>query len=353
MSADVTVVIPTRDRWSLLRRALRSALGQRDVDLQVVVVDEASSDETPAQLSRITDERLVVVRHDQPRGVAAARNAGLARAEGRYVGFLDDDDVWSPDKLRLQLAALASTPGAGWACSSAVWLFDGLRIGRAERALVSGDVANEVLRRNVVPGGASNVLAEAELVRSLGGFDSDFRTLADWDMWVRLGAVSPLAIVDQPLHGYFIHAGSMAHDLGGVERELHRLDRKYADDRAARDVAMDWVAIRQYLGAWALRQGDRRMGSRMHWLLVRTDPDRPARSAAAALIGGAWPGVQHWRDRRGARWLPEGWRQSVEEWLEPLRLMDESTPLQPLPQSSTPPFPSGSVRRIPDPPEVP
>ncbi|HWC32537.1 MAG TPA: glycosyltransferase family 2 protein, partial [Actinomycetota bacterium] len=111
---EVTVVIPTRDRWSLLATAaLPAALVQEDVDLEVVVVDDGSRDETPERLAELTDPRLRVIRNLEPLGVAQARNAGIAAARGRWLAFLDDDDLWSPRKLRTQLDA-ARAAGASF-----------------------------------------------------------------------------------------------------------------------------------------------------------------------------------------------------------------------------------------------
>src|SRR4029453_19265909 len=87
---SVAVVIPTRDRWPLLRTAVASALAQEDVEAQVVVVDDGSADETAGELQAVSDPRLLVLRHDRPRGVSAARNLGLSRVTATWVAFLDD-----------------------------------------------------------------------------------------------------------------------------------------------------------------------------------------------------------------------------------------------------------------------
>src|SRR3954465_11445182 len=112
--ADVTVVIPTRDRLALVRRALRSALNQEGVRLRAVVVDDGSCPPTARALDAFRDARVHVVHNQQSLGVSAGRNVGLALVATPWVAFLDDDDFWAPDKIRSQVDALAATPGAGW-----------------------------------------------------------------------------------------------------------------------------------------------------------------------------------------------------------------------------------------------
>src|SRR4051812_836378 len=102
---EVTVVIPTRNRWPALRQTLASALAQEDVDLELMVIDDGSSDETPRKLAALSDDRVHFARHLAPLGPARARNAGIDRATAPWIAFLDDDDRWSPRKLRAQLDA--------------------------------------------------------------------------------------------------------------------------------------------------------------------------------------------------------------------------------------------------------
>ncbi len=104
---QVSVVLPTRNRSAMLRKSLRSALDQDGMGLEVIVIDEGSSDDTAEQLARIDDQRLTVLRNDPPQGVARARNAAIERARGEWIAFLDDDDLWAPGYLRAQLATAA------------------------------------------------------------------------------------------------------------------------------------------------------------------------------------------------------------------------------------------------------
>src|SRR3954469_4879731 len=109
----VSVVVPTRNRSRLLAATLRSVLRQRAVDLEVIVVDEGSTDDTGAVIAGLRDPRIRIVRHDVPRGVSRARNRGAEEARGDWVAFVDDDDLWAPDKLARQVqAALAA--GRDW-----------------------------------------------------------------------------------------------------------------------------------------------------------------------------------------------------------------------------------------------
>src|SRR5215211_487544 len=126
----VTVVIPTRDRAHLVAGVVASALDQRGVAVEVVVVDDASTDETPQRLEAIEDRRLRVLRNEVNRGIEAAR--------GPWVAFLDDDDLWAPGKLRAQLAA----PGAQAAVlvyAGAVAVDAGRRIQRVLPAPTDGE----------------------------------------------------------------------------------------------------------------------------------------------------------------------------------------------------------------------
>src|ERR687898_2402373 len=106
---EVSVVVPTRNRRSLLARTLASVLAQRDVDFEVIVIDEGSTDDTRAMVSRIADPRLRLIHHPVALGKSAARNRGIAEAAAPWLAFVDDDDLWSPTKLVRQLKAARAT----------------------------------------------------------------------------------------------------------------------------------------------------------------------------------------------------------------------------------------------------
>jgi glycosyltransferase involved in cell wall biosynthesis len=323
---DITVVVPTHNRRRLLLRALGTVRAQRGVDLQVVVVDDGSSDGSADAVAALGDPRISVVRREVSLGVSAARNAGLAVAAAPWVAFLDDDDLWAPDKLRAQLAAAAEDPRLGWVCAGAVTVDPTLRV-------VSGTVppTPEVVRSlpsfNSIPGGGSGTIARAELVRSVGGFDPVLSNMADWDLWIRLGDEAPLGAVRRPLTAYLRHPTSLSHDLTDVRREFEHLSRKHARTRDERGLpqssrTLEWFVYRQ------VQAGHRRTAAIAYLdLWRRYGNPKSLRWAAVAVLA---PGMaRRRRDRASLRHLPDGWVAEAERWLAPLR--QPSTQEEPVP----------------------
>jgi len=206
---EVTVVIPTRDRRQLLStRALPSALGQQEVSLEVVVVDDGSTDDTVEHVETLGDPRVSVIRQRRARGPSAARNAGIAAARTEWVAFLDDDDLWSPRKLRTQLQA-ASANGAGWAFARAVVVNEHGTIVASPALAEPEGLAATLLTGNRIWGGDSNVIAKTTLLHELGGFDERLQCFEDWDLWIRLAQSSPAAACPEVLVATLEHPDRM------------------------------------------------------------------------------------------------------------------------------------------------
>jgi glycosyltransferase involved in cell wall biosynthesis len=286
-SCDVTVVVPTRDRWELLSTAaLPSALGQRGVDHEVIVVDDGSSDGTPARLAAMEEPRLRVLTHERSQGVAQARNAGIRAAKGEWVAFLDDDDLWSPDKLRLQIEA-ADAEGSGFTYGGAAWVDQDRRfVGR----LTPPDPTNlaaQLLRWNVIWAGCSNVVARRSLVSDLGGFDEQLFQLADWDLWIRLALASRATACPEIVVGYVMQPRSMLlTDRRNVLTEFSYLVEKHRDASRAHGVELDRARFSRWAALGYLRGGRRAEAVRtyLRGSLENRDPGALAR-AAGAMIG--------------------------------------------------------------------
>ena len=301
-----------------MQRAIRCALAQTGISVEVIVIVDGSSDNTLEVLAAYRDERLKVIVHREAHGVAAARNAGVAVASGTYLAFLDDDDVWAEDKCASQMEAIAASC-CDWSFTAAVVVDKNLRPRGREPVLFDGDLADEILRHPIVPGGASTVVAKTSLVRELGGFDPSYSSVADWDLWIRLAQRSQVAAVDRPLVGYFIHAGSMAHNIQMTERDFLALAEKYESLRSERGLNLDTKGNVLYLFGCALREGDRRAAWRLGMRLVELEGWTIRRLAALAAVSVFGPRLQPFLNYRARRNMPERWRLDAEEWLAPLR----------------------------------
>jgi glycosyltransferase involved in cell wall biosynthesis len=208
---SISVVIPAYNRAETIRLAVGSVLRQTVRDLEVIVVDDASSDGTVAVLEAIDDARLRVIRHGTNAGGAAARNTGIRAATGEWVAFQDSDDEWLPLKLERQLAALARIGG------DAVGVYCGMIIlGRPERqGLDPGGVSywpnprirpksfeGQLYRTLLVSGSlisTQTFMGRRKALLEIGGFDESLKALQDWDCFLRIAKLGPIAFEPEPL----------------------------------------------------------------------------------------------------------------------------------------------------------
>ena len=198
----VSVVMPTHNRARLLRRSVASVLAQTHAELELIVVDDGSRDDTQEVLASFTDPRLVVLRNEVGGGAAAARNKGLAVARAPWVAFQDDDDTWLVRKLERQLAALQARPDVHWCLGSFLSLSpQGVRF-------YGGAYYREQIdyRLGIGAGGPDwylittpNWVVRTELLRRLGGFDERIRSWDDWELSLRIRQETDFVHVDEVL----------------------------------------------------------------------------------------------------------------------------------------------------------
>ncbi len=182
----VSVVIPSYQRERAVVDAVRSVLDQSFTDLEVLVVDDASTDGTVAAVEGLGDDRVRVLRQAQNQGAGAARNRAMREARGRYVAFLDSDDVWLPDKLALQVAAFEAAPEAIGLIYGGTEVVDAHGVITRTSPSERGDLYRQLLARNVLHGGGSNVMIRRSVIASVGWFDESFAAIEDYDYWLRI-----------------------------------------------------------------------------------------------------------------------------------------------------------------------
>ncbi len=212
----VSVVIPTHDRAALVVRALRSVAAQTYGNLEILIVDDGSTDDTEASVHATG----IPVRYlPQPHaGVSAARNRGVAAARGEWIAFLDSDDVWLPEKLARQMSFIHGK-GAIEACQTEeIWIRDGVQVNPGARhRKPSGDIFAASLELCLVS--PSAVMLRRATFERLGGFDEGLSACEDYDLWLRLAVDTLVHLVPGRLvTRYAGHADQLSRRYWGLDR---------------------------------------------------------------------------------------------------------------------------------------
>lgn len=313
LQPEVTVVIPTHERWFLVDRAVRSVARQVGVRVEIIVVNDGSTKPVD-HVCRHANETVSVqvIRHSTPKGVSVARNAGMEFATGEYVAWLDDDDVYAPTKLVRQLEALRNAgPGARWSVTGTVIVDQrGRVIGfRHSDGIHSAAVTSTAY--NIVPGGGSGVVAHRSLYDAVGGFSARQGLLADWDMWIRLAEHAECIPVLAPLLAYQSDGAGMSHSSKHLITDYNRLLADHpglaATDPDGINVYHRWVRFtHRRAGRW--REAVRIDRD----LLVRThNPRYVVEMARSVSFPAEWAlrsSLLGWRNNsRAPEWLAESW----------------------------------------------
>lgn len=214
---EVSVVIPTYNSAKYVVEAVESVLAQTWQDLEILVIDDGSTDDTEQVMRRY--EAPVRYLRQENGGVAVARNRGIQESLGRYVAFLDADDTWLPHKLARQMEALRQQPHHR-ACYSAFTVVDAeLNPIGISRSQGEGAALEDLLTRGNVVATPSTVICERSLFDLAGGFDPALSQCADWDMWVRLAAQTEFLYVDESLVTYRQHGTNMSRNAPLLEHD--------------------------------------------------------------------------------------------------------------------------------------
>lgn len=226
----VTVVIPTFNRRTLLARAIQSVAQQTFTDLELIVVDDGSSDRVDEVLAGQPTGNTRLIVHATHQGAAAARNTGIRAARGELIAFLDDDDEWLPDKLAQQIACFRGAPTGTGAVYCGYVLVSDLS-GRTDRAYVPGNPPAgyvDFLRSTLF--GSSIPLLARSCFDTVGPFDETLPATHDRDMWLRIARHFGFAFVTDILVQCHIHGRQITTNLAAKIVAKERILEKYRAD---------------------------------------------------------------------------------------------------------------------------
>jgi teichuronic acid biosynthesis glycosyltransferase TuaG len=237
-ASDISVVIPYHNREQYIDEAFQSVLAQTLKPLEIIIVNDCSRDSSRRYLDRYAGVCTII---DLPvnSGTAAARNAGIRRARGQFIAFLDDDDIWLPDKLAIQRRYMAEHPQCD-AVHTAVWIFYSDRPDRLMKRDWPGPLTLAhalMFNYSVIP---PTLLIRADVVRSLGGFDPRFRRAQDHEFTIRCAAA-----------GYRIK--SIPEPLARVRRQGHESTTKHKWLMFGSHISLRWKHKALYCRVYGVR----------------------------------------------------------------------------------------------------
>ena len=194
----ISVIVPVYNAEHTILETISSLQWQTFSDFELIVINDGSTDGTLERLSTVWDARLKVLSYENA-GVSIARNRGLEHATGDFISFIDADDLWAPDKLELQLAALKQCPQAKVAYSRTCFMDEQGKTFHVDNLeLPEGDVYAKLLTKNFLLSPGSNPLICRQALESVKGFDSSLTHGEDWDLYLRLASQWAFVAVSQP-----------------------------------------------------------------------------------------------------------------------------------------------------------
>ncbi len=246
---NISVIIPTFNRKHILPRALDSVFNQTYQPLEIILVDDGSTDGTADWLSANYSSLQIIQQSNK--GVSSARNAGINRAKGEWIALLDSDDEWLPDKLAKQVQALKENPKFLFCHTNEIWIRNGIRVNQMKKhKKYGGNIFEKCL--DICRISPSSSLFYKSILDNVGLFDEELKVCEDYDLWLRITAKYPVWFLDELLiKKYGGHDDQLSKVPEGIERYriqslekillLNKLDKAQAD--AARDMIIQKLRI--------------------------------------------------------------------------------------------------------------
>lgn len=246
----VSVIIPTHNRPQLIGRAINSVLVQTFKDFEILVVDDASTDNTRQVVKQIKDERIILISHQENKGGSAARNTGIKMARGEYIAFLDDDDEWIPTKLEKQMRFFERCRrNVGLIYSWAKIIDEGKDLFVKAQPKVRGKFLREILNRSFLP--SPTVMVKKLCFCSIGLFDENFTSCQDREMWTRIATRYQVEVLPEYLamthkHSNFSIGGSPKKVIYGYYQYFTKFQKLYLQQGMRKELSqhLNWVAYK-------------------------------------------------------------------------------------------------------------
>ncbi|MFW6015696.1 MAG: glycosyltransferase family 2 protein [bacterium] len=224
----VSVIIPTHNRVNLLKNAVNSVLNQTYKKFELLIVDDASTDDTINYIKNIKDNRINFIRNEISKGGSGARNVGIKKAKGEYIAFLDDDDEWKKDKLQKQINLFKQDEEVGLVYTGAEIIYTNYKLKYKNLPSIKGNISEKILIKNYI-GTTSSVIVKREILDETGYFDEELPALQDYDLWVRICQLTKIDCIEEPLINYYNRDNmtQISDDTNKYKIAIRKMEAKY------------------------------------------------------------------------------------------------------------------------------
>ncbi len=256
---DISVIIPTYNRRNTLSRAVESVLNQIYKPIEIIVVDDGSTDGTKEMFSEMYP--LVRYIYQANSGVSSARNTGINSASGDWIALLDSDDEWLPDKLDRQVKLLQDNAEIRFCHTNEIWIRNNVRINQKKKhQKYGGNIFNKCL--DICRISPSSSLFHTSVIKDVGLFDESLDVCEDYDLWLRITAKYPILFLDQPLIKKFGgHSDQLSRVFGGIEqyriRSLEKILTSKSLSGSQFEAAKDMLIHKLQIYAKGLKKRDK------------------------------------------------------------------------------------------------
>lgn len=226
----ISVVIPTYNRANFIDRAIKSVLRQTYQNLELIIVDDASIDNTVKVVKKNSDKRIKYIRHEKNKGAPAARNTGINLASGEYIAFLDSDDKWMLDKLNKQIQKFEKISNDyGVVYGGYAYVLEGDENNSSiNHPRFKGDIFSNLLKHCYV--GSPTPLVKKECFHKVGGFDEKLPSCQDWDMWLRISRYYKFDYIPDIVANVYLHGNQISSNIKSkIEARELLIKKNYSD----------------------------------------------------------------------------------------------------------------------------
>ena len=258
MAPLVSVIIPTYNRAAYLQKALQSVKEQTYQPLEIIVIDDGSTDDTRIMLEGCEVQLRYI--YQENKGISGARNTGIRNANGEYVAFLDSDDYWVPEKTAQQVALFKQHPEYGLVASRCASIrLDGSYRER-NRPGRSGWILEDLFKANFIR--TSAAMVKKECFENIGLFDEELKECEEYDLWLRIAAQYPMGFIDKSLAVYVDNPEGMSTDsLTGRLYRLKVLEKQYLQNKIPANLYAQRIANTcHYIGRHYIKRGEKETG---------------------------------------------------------------------------------------------